>query len=219
MSGTVPQQLHRAQHSVILTIKSKRSVDSMRRAVESCLDCGLQSQIQVCAALTTEGMLVLTFMRNTEEDMDEIADSAEEWDNPDQALQTILSIELNECAMLAGVRLDNVVLALENHQGIIKHIKGGSMGPYDNEIGRYLNPEGFMDGHWYLDEEGQLFIVPNAEAEIEGPDGEVLDALNRIYREQTFTEIDQNIVAEQLYLEVVLEAFKRFEPGIGFYTA
>ena len=40
-------------------------------------------------------------------------------------------------------------------------------------------------GHWYRSPAGELFIVPDdqvAVAEIEGPDGETLDRLNKVYR-------------------------------------
>lgn len=93
------------------------------------------------------------------------------------------------------------------------------MGPYDNDAGVFLEADGYESGHWYLNEDGVLYIVPNGEAEIEGPDDVVLEALNTVYREQPFGDIDPNVVAEKLSLDVVLDIFKRFSPDVGYFNA
>lgn len=93
------------------------------------------------------------------------------------------------------------------------------MGPFDSEKGIYLDTEGYENGHWYLNAEGQLYIVPDAEAEIEGPDDEIEAALNTIYRDKPFADINQSEVATTLGLEVVLDVFKRFSPEAGYYNA
>lgn len=93
------------------------------------------------------------------------------------------------------------------------------MGPYDNEKRKYMNPPGFEAGHWYTDGK-TLWIVPNAEAEIEGPDGDIEDRLNTVYREApSFDAVDPYAVASELDLEVVPASLKRFEPDLGFYVA
>lgn len=94
------------------------------------------------------------------------------------------------------------------------------MGPYNNESGKYEQLDGYESGHWYVkDSTRELYIVPDAEAEIEGPDSETLEALNAIYREKPFKEIDAYAVADQLGLAVVADTFKRFDPEVGYYHA
>ena len=56
---------------------------------------------------------------------------------------------------------------------------------YDNETGRFLYCEWLMDADWFEDQHGLLFIVPRPDvtAEIEGPDGPLLDAMNAACRD------------------------------------
>lgn len=94
------------------------------------------------------------------------------------------------------------------------------MGPYNDESKQFEDVDGYERGHWYKREsDGALFIVPDAVAEIEGPDDATLDALNKIYRETPFLAVDADAVAEQLELEVVLDVLKRFDTAVGYYTA
>ncbi|MEY2152344.1 hypothetical protein AB7849_15670 [Rhodanobacter sp. 115] len=94
------------------------------------------------------------------------------------------------------------------------------MGPYNNETRTYEKVEGYESGHWYVKESTrELFIVPSAEAEIEGPDNETLEALNTIYREKPFKEVDAYAVANQLGLVVVADALKRFDTEVGYFHA
>lgn len=95
------------------------------------------------------------------------------------------------------------------------------MGPFDNETGKYIETPGFGQGsHWYVDDRDQLYIVPDAEAEIEGPDTETLQALNKVYREATsFLAVNPEGVAEKLGLEVIPDVLKRFDPDTGYYRA
>lgn len=91
-----------------------------------------------------------------------------------------------------------------------------------NEQNEYVKTNGLENGHWYVNQNGMLFIVPSEEdgiAEIEGPDGAVLDQLNAIYRETPFEKVDQAQVANDLGLEVIQDVLKRFDPAIGFYHA
>ena len=95
------------------------------------------------------------------------------------------------------------------------------MGPFDNERGIHIDVEGYQDGHWYLSEDtNALYIVPIADAEIEGPDDEVLEQLNAVYRDAaSFDEVCPQKVAASLGLQVILPAFKRFSESAGYYYA
>jgi hypothetical protein len=91
-----------------------------------------------------------------------------------------------------------------------------------NDSGEYEKTNGLEHGHWYLDTNGMLFIVPTEEdglAEIEGPDGAILDKLNAVYRDTAFEKVNQDQVARDLGLEVVLDVLKRFDTETGFYHA
>lgn len=91
-----------------------------------------------------------------------------------------------------------------------------------NENNQYEKTAGLENGHWYRDSDGMLYIVPTEEdglAEIEGPDGDVTDKLNAVYRDTAFAKVDQHQVARELGLEVVLDVLKRFDSEIGFYSA
>lgn len=97
-----------------------------------------------------------------------------------------------------------------------------AMGPQDAVTGEFLQEPGLEEGHWYLDENQQLFIVPNDRygiAEIEGPDGEVLDKLNSAYRSKAFSAIDPDVIAMECGLDVVSPVLKRFDPDCGYYSA
>jgi len=94
------------------------------------------------------------------------------------------------------------------------------MGPYNNETGLYEDVDGYERGHWYVkDDTRELFIVPDAEAEIEGPDSEMLEALNAVYRNLPFKDIAVYTVAESLGLSVIADTFKRFDPEVGYFCA
>jgi hypothetical protein len=92
------------------------------------------------------------------------------------------------------------------------------MGPYDNETGEHMNPPGYLDGHWYVGEDDDLYIVPNAVTEIEGPDDLTLEALNKIYRESDFTSVDPEEVAGNLNLTFVYDVHRRFSTSLGFWS-
>lgn len=89
---------------------------------------------------------------------------------------------------------------------------------YDNEKQGCVENADLEAGHWYLDEDRQLFIVPD-NGEIEGPDDETLDALNTAYRRMTFAEIDQKTLANELGLSVVHSWQQRFDPVAGYFAA
>lgn len=91
------------------------------------------------------------------------------------------------------------------------------MGPNNIAGTKYLKVKHYDDGHWYLDEQGLLFIVPNTIAEIEGQNGEILNALNQVYRETPFLEVNTDTVSAQLGLVLVPDIYKRFDAIIGYY--
>ena len=101
------------------------------------------------------------------------------------------------------------------------------LGLYDNEAGRYVPEPCKEHGHWYVDEEGHLFIVPNDKyglSEIEGPDGPMLDALNAAYRDGEaadikFDDMQPEATAKHLELTYVYDAQKRFDAALGYYVA
>ena len=88
---------------------------------------------------------------------------------------------------------------------------------YDNEAGCCLPSTDLQDGHWYQDAALKLFIVPR-NGEIEGPDGDVLDALNVAYFESDFDKVDVQALAQRLDLEPVYDWQKRFDRLVGYYA-
>ena len=102
------------------------------------------------------------------------------------------------------------------------------LGLYDNESQKYLEEPCKEKGHWYVsDENGMLYIVPNdkyGSAEIDGPDDDILDALNAAYREADtngtdFDRIDAEAIAQRLGLSVIPDVLKRFDSESGYYHA
>jgi len=93
-----------------------------------------------------------------------------------------------------------------------------------NDASSLVRPE-LVHGHWYMDSAGQLFIVPDDDfgaAEIEGPDGEMLDRLNKVYRRcgsegVPFQRIDTSSIARVLELEVVDQKKRLFNASTGRY--
>jgi hypothetical protein len=89
---------------------------------------------------------------------------------------------------------------------------------YDNETGRFVLCDWLMDADWFVDPEGYLFIVPRPEivAEIEGPDGSLLEAMHAACRDHNeLTAAD----CERLGLVRVDDVLKRFNPVDGYYHA
>lgn len=86
----------------------------------------------------------------------------------------------------------------------------------------------FEHGHWYLDDDHCLYIVPDDRhglAETYGPDDDMLDALNAIYRAHDqklvdwFDAVDRDAIAAGLGLFVVPDWQKRFDTQCGYFTA
>ena len=99
-------------------------------------------------------------------------------------------------------------------------------GFYDSEQGQYAQTAGMEKGHWYTNDEGSLYIVPNpcdGHAEIVGPGDETLAALNTIYRKADgqvpFDAMNTESIAKDLGLSVVPDALKRFDTAVGYLSA
>ena len=74
-----------------------------------------------------------------------------------------------------------------------------------------------MDGDWF-DCDGLLFIIPKSDviAEIEGPDGILLDSINAACRDHgEITDLD----CEKLGLTRVPDCLKRWDKKCGYYHA
>lgn len=97
-----------------------------------------------------------------------------------------------------------------------------TLGTLDEATGEYIQAPELENGHWYLDDEGLLYIVPNdlhGIAEIEGPDGDTMDELNARYRKAGFENINTEELAKALDLDFIPDVLRRFDPQSGFYTA
>ena len=89
---------------------------------------------------------------------------------------------------------------------------------YDNRTGRFILCDWLMDADWLVDQDGFLYLVPRPEvvAEIDGPDGPLLDAMNAACRDHDeLTDQD----CERLELLRVDDVLKRFNPVDGYYHA
>lgn len=93
---------------------------------------------------------------------------------------------------------------------------------YNNETGLYEEEPWMEEGTWVEDDEQRLYIIPlrHVTTEIEGPDGETLDALNAWCREHgDFASEEGSDALERMGLTVVGEALKRFNECDGYYHA
>lgn len=94
-------------------------------------------------------------------------------------------------------------------------------GLFCNEQQVYVPVDSLLYGHWYYKRESeQLIIISNDDYGIcddVGADEELLDKIQNIYRVDSFLNIDQDRVAEQLGLEVVQEYQKSLDPDTGYY--
>lgn len=96
------------------------------------------------------------------------------------------------------------------------------IGTRDEATQQYIHSEGLAKGHWYIDGEGFLYIVPDDRYGIEecaGPDNATMDALNALYRENAFDSVVPSEVATQLELDFVPDVLRRFDEESGFYSA
>lgn len=93
------------------------------------------------------------------------------------------------------------------------------MGPYCNVTRLYVEAPWLMEGQWFEDGEGFLYIVPalDAVAEVEGPDNALLDRLNWLARR--YPDAIPTAETERLSLREVPYVLRRWTPLDGFYHA
>lgn len=88
---------------------------------------------------------------------------------------------------------------------------------FDNKTGHFhYNPDYLEHAQWFKDKDDQLWIIPK-DAEIEGPDGDLLDKLNAICR-VNHGWIPETMV-EQLGMIEVPHFLRRFDTHVGYYSA
>lgn len=78
----------------------------------------------------------------------------------------------------------------------------------------------YMEGHWYMDDNLVVYIVPNDNyglAETYGPDGAVLDAINEHHR--VHKHVDGEAAARKLHLYWVPSWQRRGNIESGFFAA
>ena len=90
---------------------------------------------------------------------------------------------------------------------------------YNNETNEYIYEDYLFDALWLEDGDGNLYLVPEASimAEIDGPDGEILDALNEECRENDGVLRDRTI--QQFGLVEIPSHLKHWTPEEGYYHA
>lgn len=90
---------------------------------------------------------------------------------------------------------------------------------YNNKTGKYELCEWLMNGDWYEDENRLLYILPpfDAIADNEGPDGPIMDAINKIGREKNRNPTREE--ATDLGLIYMANGLKRFSEEDGYYHA
>ena len=92
------------------------------------------------------------------------------------------------------------------------------LGLYDNHTGEYAECEWLTEGFWFVDEDGNLYIIPQkgVVAESEGPDTDLCDELGRLVEEHGEVPVD---AWDRLGVAPVPEILKRFDPWWGYYNA
>jgi hypothetical protein len=93
------------------------------------------------------------------------------------------------------------------------------VGTYSKHTRRYVNDSALMNGHWYVDpSSGELYIVPTI-GRAEGPAGDKLDQLNRLYGPQALTEVSTEVIANLTGLRLVPWFERKFDTTNGYYVA
>lgn len=96
------------------------------------------------------------------------------------------------------------------------------IGTRNEETGEYIFSEDLDNGHWYQDQNGNLYIIPDERNGIEGsqgPEGRVMTELNAVYRQKGFDHVDPDALANELGLEFISPVLHRFDEESGFYSA
>lgn len=96
-------------------------------------------------------------------------------------------------------------------------MSGQTMDANNHTTQCHTNAPGFLVGHWYLNQEGELFIVPNAVAGIAGSDKSIIARLDQAYCLMDFDAVDPKTIAKQLDLEFVPASYRHFCEDVGFY--
>jgi hypothetical protein len=94
-------------------------------------------------------------------------------------------------------------------------------GYYDNETREFVEEEHLSadDALWLTDDEHNLYILPRLDvtAENEGPDGPIMDELNRIMRDDYRMPTEEEY--EALGLHYISPMLRRFNEVDGYYHA
>lgn len=96
------------------------------------------------------------------------------------------------------------------------------IGTRDESTQEFIYSKAADMGHWYRDDDDNLYIIPDdriADEESYGPDNANMDALNAAYRAKKFDDIDQDELAAELGLEFIPNVLHRFDVESGFYSA
>lgn len=93
------------------------------------------------------------------------------------------------------------------------------MGPFDNQLHRYVEDNAVEDGLWVVDDVDNLWIIATVGHEIYGPDGDTLDKLNALCRRHPIPNDIPMSKLKALGLSVVPAVLKRFDSDRGYYYA
>ena len=95
-------------------------------------------------------------------------------------------------------------------------------GLYANDDRRYIEVPSLEHGHWYTDDDGALFIMPDPQyglCDSVGPDDVNAETLTHLYSKTAFDKLDPNEVSRNHGLTAIPNVLKRFDPQIGYFTA
>lgn len=89
---------------------------------------------------------------------------------------------------------------------------------YDNETRRFVFCDWLLNADWFDDRDGFMYMVPSPEvvAEIDGPDGPLLDAMNAACRDHKELTTED---CERLGLLGVDDVLKRLLPRLMIHHA
>lgn len=84
------------------------------------------------------------------------------------------------------------------------------------EFQQHIYWQAYMDGDWYDDDEGFLYIITAETSDLEhyGPENEIMDEINRLSRQKGMPTEDDCVA---LGLFRIYEHQKRWTPEDGYY--
>ncbi|WP_415912575.1 hypothetical protein [Neptuniibacter sp. QD37_11] len=91
-------------------------------------------------------------------------------------------------------------------------------GFYDNEAEKWVFNEAYMQIPWFVDTEGQLYIIPESGADF-APDNGCTEDLHMLmvdYKGEALVEMVESVLPE---LELVPQSLRRISAETGPYTA